>query len=111
MQGELFSTPQQTGIERALRVLVAAKNDPAPSKEAAEAITRSGKREGQLLGVLALVRRYPLSTSLELSRHGFDRYVIARRLPELAAAGLVLRRKVRQCTVGNRPATTWEAME
>lgn len=110
MQGHLFESSTVVGIERALRVPVAAKSDPGTSHEAAQAITRSGRREGQLMGVLALIKKHPLSTSLELSRYGFDRYVTARRLPELAKAGLVMRRKVRECTVGKRPATTWEAV-
>jgi hypothetical protein len=98
-------------IDQALAVPVARRSDPEPSHSAAREMTSSGRREGQLQGVLALVRKYPLSTSLELaSRSQFDRYVIARRLPELERAHLVTKRSVRQCTVGNRPATTWEAL-
>ena len=98
-------------VHKALRQPIAANADPETSHIAGRQITESGKREGQLLGVLALVKRYPRSTSLELShKGGFDRYIIARRLPELAAAKLVDRRAPRVCTVGNRPATTWEAL-
>ena len=98
-------------IDKALEHPIAANLDPVTSFQAAKEITASGKRHGQLIGVLALVKLYPRSTSLELSRHsGFDRYVIARRLPELASAGLVVRRDARLCMVGNRPAVTWEAI-
>jgi hypothetical protein len=111
MQGHLFDTPIHAGIESSLRTPVARDDDPEPSKEAAREITGSGKREGQLMGVLALVKRYPLSTTLELAQHGYNVHVIGRRLPELVKGGLVNKRKVRKCTIGNRSATTWEAVQ
>lgn len=89
---------------------IARRSDPETSHLAAGEVTASGRREGQLLGVLALVRKYPLSTSLELAQKStFDRYVTARRLPELEHSGLVVKRAARLCTVGNRLAVTWEA--
>jgi hypothetical protein len=98
-------------VRAALEVPVARKADPMPSKLAAEQVTASGRREGQLLAVLALLRRHPRSTSLELSRHGsLDRYIVARRLPELEHVGLVRRLPARICIVGNRQATVWEAI-
>jgi hypothetical protein len=111
LQGELFTTPQQRGIERALRSPVSAKSDPATSKEAAEGVTRSGLREGQCLGVLALVKKYRNSTSLELAHKGrtYDRYVIARRLPELEQGGLVSKSGIKVCGVSGKKATTWKA--
>lgn len=110
-QGQLFNQTLSDGIDAALHGPIARKVDPEPSKLAAAEITKSGKREGQLLAVLALVKKYPRSTSLELSAHSsFDRYVIARRLPELRAAGLVVNRDVRMCQFGGRPASTWEAL-
>jgi hypothetical protein len=100
-----------TFSERVLAVRIARKSDPKPSHLAAGGITRSGRREGQCLAVLALVRKYPCSTSLELaSNSNLDRYVIARRLPELEKAGYIARRNVRECSVGKRPATTWQAL-
>ena len=100
-----------TPIEKAMRHPIAAAYDPETSRESAEKITASGKREGQLQGVLALVKRYPLSTSLELASHSsFDRYVIARRLPELASAHLVVRRSPRECLVSGNKSVTWEAL-
>ena len=98
-------------IQAAMKRPIAAKDDPETSFLAAKRITESGKREGQLQGVLALVRKYPLSTSLELASHSqFDRYVIARRLPELASAGLIARRGPRICTVSGSKAVIWEAL-
>lgn len=111
MQGHLFESPLSVGIDRALRSPVSANDDPAPSHLAGQAITRSGMREGQLMGVLALVKRHPLSTTLELAQHGYNVHTIGRRLPELVHAGLVIKRKIRQCTIGKRSATTWEAIE
>ena len=104
-------TQLELAIGQALEHPIAANADPTTSFLAAKEVTQSGNREGQLLGVLALVKRYPQSTSLELSRRsGLDRYVIARRLPELASAGLVIQCAARRCMVGNRPAVTWEAL-
>ena len=98
-------------IHKALQHPIAASADPETSHSAGREITASGKRHGQLLGVLALVKRYPRLTSLELSRKStFDRFITARRLPELASAGLVIRGAARRCTVGNRASVTWEAI-
>jgi DNA-binding MarR family transcriptional regulator len=88
------------------------RNDPESSKAVAREITESGLRTRQQAEVLRLVRAYPNSTSLELAQHGsLDRYAIARRLPELEQAGLVKRGEMRRCSVGARPALTWEACE
>ena len=98
-------------VHSALSSPVARTTDPKQSHLAAAEVTASGRREGQLLAVLALVKKFPRSTSLELSRHSsLDRYMVARRLPELEKAGLVAKRAVRECHVGHRPATTWEAI-
>ena len=114
-QGLAASVHQQpslfTGIEAALSAPIVRATDPEPSHSAAKAITASGRRETQLKAVLGLVKKYPLSTSLELSeKSGMDRYVLARRLPELAAGHLVSRRPARLCLVGNRLATVWESL-
>jgi len=66
--------------------------DPASSHAAAEDLEESGRAARQAALVLDLVRRWPGSTSKELAqRGGVDRYLVARRLPELAAAGEVER--------------------
>jgi hypothetical protein len=105
-QQELFASP----IEVALATPVARRSDPESSHLAAREVTDSGRREGQCLGVLALLKKHPLSTSLELAKYGYDRHTIARRLPQLEEAGLVSRRTARTCNVGNRKALTWEAL-
>lgn len=88
---------------------IARKSDGVTSHAAANEVTRSGQRARQQHAVLTLVRRYPNHTSNELSRYGVDRYAIARRLPELEAAGLIERGHPRRCEVSGKLATTWAA--
>ena len=60
------------------------RNDPETSHEAAEAIKASGELCRQQAEVLAALRRWPGSTSIELAgRMGVGRHLTARRLPEL----------------------------
>lgn len=95
-------------VAAALDTPIARQDDPEASHLAAAEITDSGRRESQLRAVLELVQRRPGSTSRELAAHGpHDRYVIARRLPELEDAGLVLRGEQRICRAGRRLATVW----
>jgi DNA-binding MarR family transcriptional regulator len=78
--------------------------DPLASHAAADAAEASGLIGRQCAAVLELVRRTPGLTSAELSaRHRMDRYVIARRLPDLERRGLVKRYEY-----GAR-AVRWEA--
>ena len=98
----------QTDFDLALSMPVSRLTDPEASGLAGAAITASGERVGQLRAVLALVTRYPGSTSLELARAaGMDRYVVARRLPELEHGGIVVKGEQRVCREGKRLATTW----
>jgi CRP-like cAMP-binding protein len=109
-QGNLFASPVVVAIERAMRAPIAAKQDPVTSQQAARYITKSGKREGQLLAVLSLVMKYPRRTAVELAaRSTFDRYTVNRRLPELEHAGLIRKAGQRPCEIHKRLATIWEA--
>ena len=103
---DLFSNP------------VAHRRDPAPSHEAAEAITDSGARGRQAEQVLALVRALPGRTAGELAsesrcaivggqRMPLDRVQVARRLSDLKAAGHVRIGDARLCSIANRRASTW----
>jgi len=84
------------------------KTDPRSSKNASDEVIATGKRAAQQHFVLEMVRRHPFSTSLELSRCGnLDRYQVARRLPELERAGMIVRGPIRVCRVGGRNAQTW----
>lgn len=66
--------------------------DARSSHEAAAALEASGKDRLQAERVLAALRKYPNSTSAELARSArLNRYEVARRLPELHAAGLASR--------------------
>ena len=98
-------------LDLALQVPIARKRDSAPSKEAAKAVTVSGKRASQHEMVLQAVRERPGRTSLELSFFtDIGRYVVARRLPELERVHLVRKGEIRQCRVGKRSAVTWWAI-
>jgi len=87
----------------------AARNsDPETSHLAAEEITKSGKRKAQQQKVLNAVKKFPNRTSAEIAnRSKLDRYAVARRLPELATAGLVKRGNARQCRINHRQAIVW----
>lgn len=72
---------------------IARRTDPVSSHKAAERITRTVRSE-QKRRVLGAVRLYPGRTSRELAEQcGLDRYMVARRLPELL--GTHVRREVR----------------
>ena len=72
--------------------VMARATDGPGSHIAADAMQTSGKAKIQRQSVLAALRRYPGSTSRQLAQlSGLDRYVTARRLPELAVEGTVRR--------------------
>ena len=80
--------------------------DPESSHDAAEAVRRSGVLAGQQQAVLEAVRRWPGLTSLELAaRLKFDRYQVARRLPEVETAGQIRRGEIK--TINRRKHLTW----
>lgn len=68
----------------------ARRTDAISSHQAAAVMESTGAGEAQMQRVLAGPRRFPGSTSHELSRSiDMDRYAIARRLPELERRCLV----------------------
>ena len=84
------------------------RTDPDSSRQAELEITCSGARVHQAEIVLDLVRRKPGRTSAEYSMHcNLDRWQIARRLPELAAAGLAHKGAMRKCGLSKRSGLTW----
>ena len=90
---------------------IARRCDPRSSQLAAAETTRSGRRDAQAQMVLSLVRLWQGRTSRELAEGArVDRYIVARRLPELERLGLVRRGEMRICSIGHRLATTWEAV-
>lgn len=80
--------------------------DPLSSVLAGETIESSGKASMQRLKALAAVRSNPGLTSKELSaKTGLDRYMLARRLPELLVE--VEKGAMRICSVSKRICVTW----
>lgn len=89
---------------------IARRTDPESSHLAAEHVTRSGARAHQQAQAIAAVRAYPGMTSFELAmRTDLDRYMLARRLPEVVCAGLVRKGDSKRCSVTGRLALTWWA--
>jgi len=92
---------------------LAASGDPITSQLAGDSITASGKRDSDKLRVLNALRTYKMPvTSAELAAdHGLDRYMVARRLPDLREDGLAEQLSARKCKVNGRLAVTWFAAE
>ena len=90
---------------------IARKSDPESSHLAANEITKSGLRDSQKEIVLVAVKKYIGATSAEIAaRFGFDRYMVAKRLPELEEDGLVHKgNESRKCNISGRKAVTWYA--
>ena len=86
--------------------------DARSSHEAAALVERTGTAKAQAQRVYTALLRYPNSTSMELSRSArIERYVVARRLPELAAAGRVERieptENTAPCAISNKRVIRW----
>ena len=81
--------------------------DPVTSYEAEEKVTKSGKRSRQAMEVFEVLKRHNGSTSAELGFIMNDRYLPARRLPDLEKAGLVKRGIIRECLVCKYKCVTW----
>ena len=98
-QADLFSTPMPR---------LARRSDPATSHTAGERLRESGKLRAQQQQVLDALTRWPGSTAVELATSsGLDRYLVSRRLPELARDGLARRMAPRVCRVNGTAQTTW----
>ncbi len=87
--------------------------DPDSSHAAADRMVASGARESNCAKVLKALRRWPSSTSRELSRRmGFCRYETARRLPDLERQGKARRgESLRICGVTDRLSIAWYPVE
>jgi hypothetical protein len=86
--------------------------DARSSHAAAAEIERNGIDKLQANAVLAAMRRYDNVTSMELaSLAGLDRYACARRLPEMARDGLVVRveptEAMQPCAVSGKKVIRW----
>jgi len=84
------------------------KTDPPSSRVAAQAVKDSGAFSRQKDAVRAALLAHPGSTSAELAHAmGVDRYMTARRLPDLEEIGLAFRGPARMCLVNKGLAITW----
>ena len=87
---------------------IARNTDPQTSHRSATELTTSGKRDAQKARVLTAVKDHPGLTSSELARiSGLDRYLVARRLPDLRNDRLVYNGQARECSVTRKQALTW----
>lgn len=88
--------------------LPARSTDPSTSHDAAHDLVVSGAQAQQQAQVVALMRRHPGLTSRELADEGgFDRHMVARRLPEILADGLAVHGAPRKCRISGRRCQTW----
>jgi hypothetical protein len=87
---------------------LARTTDSSGSHEAAASIVRSGRHAAQKDRTEAAVRRYPGMTSMQLAHAtGMDRYMVARRLPDLAKEGRAYRGAKALCPISNITVCTW----
>lgn len=94
------------------RSAISRRGDPVTSHEAADLVTLSGRRDAQAQLVYEALRRWPGRTSAELAALAdFDRYVVARRLPELRNGGWAVSMPPRRCTVTGRRALLWRVLD
>lgn len=85
--------------------LPARRTDPSTSRMSAIELMESGQLNDQCGAVLACLRVYPNRTSAELARDtGLDRYMAARRLPDLREAGYARMVGKRRCGVTGKMA-------
>jgi hypothetical protein len=107
----LFNRSNDRSSRQARHAPLARTTDPLSSHLAATAITASGRRDSQKREILEALRsQSAAATSMELAHAaGIDRYVGARRLPDLARDGAVGRGPMRECEVSGRLAITWYA--
>ncbi len=100
MQADLFRLYTDTPRSRS--------TDIESSHAAADEVKSSGRLAIQQSQVLAAVREWPGRTSRELAQYMHcDRYLVARRLPELESAGKVRKGGLRECAIGHRLACEW----
>lgn len=102
-QRTLFDDQSTRGMHR--------KTDPETSRTAAAEVVTTGTASSQRSILLSTVRAMPGQTSDEygalIDCGPQSRHIAARRLPELASAGLVRRGESRQSTLSGRKAVTW----
>jgi hypothetical protein len=87
---------------------LARRTDPSSSHDAAQEMVESGALNAQCRIVYAALVSYPNHTSAEIAKlASLDRYMVARRLPDLAKRRLVYRGKKRRCQAKGSLAVEW----
>ncbi|WP_457320457.1 winged helix-turn-helix domain-containing protein [Stenotrophomonas sp. P5_B8] len=87
---------------------LARSTDISTSHEAAARVVSSGLQAFQQDRAASAVKQHPGMTSMELAKAtGQDRYMLARRLPELLEDGRAWRGPKKPCQVSGRSACTW----
>lgn len=90
---------------------LARKTDPITSHEAADELVSSGQHTSQKSIVYKALRLYPNLTSAELANAvRLDRYLVARRLPDLKRDGHVEVIRHRKCMMTGKLAQVWRAV-
>ena len=105
VQRSLFDADHEADLEAKRH---ARRTDPESSHEAAAELVESGRVNDQCQRVLEALQRFDRTTSAELAWHsGMDRFVVARRLPDLERKGLAKKGGYKHCPVGGRKAVWW----
>ena len=121
-----MSVRDQLGLDLLDDHPISRNTDPATSRLAAQELTASGTRASQQRAVMEALERVaggrgarddishrpPISvTSAELAvAMNADRYMVARRLPELRNAELAANGVERTCRISGRKCGTWMAL-
>lgn len=88
--------------------VLARNTDIGTSHAAAQHVANSGIQQDQQAKAAAAVKLHPGLTSMKLAQvTGLDRYMLARRLPELLKTEQVWRGPAMPCPVSGRSACTW----
>lgn len=92
------------------RAPIVGSKDPSTSAMAARELEESGARDSQKRDVYLACKSHPDRTSAELAVIArMDRYMVARRLPDLRADGWVENPGKKVCLITGRMAVTWRA--
>lgn len=90
-------------------IINARATDPLSSVLAGEEVEATGVATFQRQQALRAVKSFPDKTSKELAAlTGLDRYVLARRLPEILE---IEKGEMRKCVVSGRMSVTWKLKE
>jgi hypothetical protein len=110
-QLNLFTTSDRARDRSRGTSPLAAAGDPVSSHLAAAEMRSSGRLDSQKREILAWLRAHGTAvTSMELAHAAsIDRYIVARRLPDLERDRQVMRGAMRECEVSGRLAITWRA--